>query len=123
MSYARQTLAHHAAFVLGELMDLGMSREAGAEAVAKEIGQAGIFLPGEQKPAVTADLVISWRDRLNAGPGAMDDFIVEIWRRRPDRRPSGPGSRRGSQVDSPAARIVLKRFRQRMERLAANLKT
>jgi hypothetical protein len=83
MSYARQMLTYFAAFVLDELMDLGMRREAGAQAVAKEIGQAGIFLPGEQKKSVTARLVISWRDRLNAGPGAMD-FIVEIWRRRPE---------------------------------------
>ena len=127
MSYAKQTLAHHAAFVLGKLMDLGMDQKVGAQAVAKEIGQAGISLSGGKKnPGVTADLVIRWREQLNAGPGAMNDFIVEVWRRhqkQKDRKPSGPGSRRGSQVDSPAARIVLKRFRQRMERLAANLKT
>jgi hypothetical protein len=125
MSYARQILAHHAALVLDELMNLGMSRAAGAREVAKEIGRADISLPSgkEKKKLVTAGLVISWRDRLNAGWDAMPDFIVEIWRRRQDRKPSRRGSRRGSQVVPPGARIMLQRFRQRMDRLAANLKT
>jgi hypothetical protein len=91
-------------------MNLGLSRAAGAQAVAKEIEQAGISLPGGKKKPVTADLVISWRDRLNAGPGAMADFIVEIWRRQP-----APGS--------PTPQSVLQNFRQKVERLAANLKT
>jgi len=126
MSYARQILAHHAALILDELMNLGMSRAAGAREVAKEIGRADISLPSakEEKKLVTAGLVISYRNRLNAGWDEMPDFIVEIWRRRQkDRKPSRRGSRRGSQVVSPDARIMLQLFGQRMDRLAANLKT
>src|SRR5215472_9831698 len=37
MSYAEQTLVRHAALVLGELMNRGLSRADGARAVAKEI--------------------------------------------------------------------------------------
>ena len=117
MSYAKQVLAFHAASALDELMNLGLSRAAGAQAVAQQIKLAGIPLTG-RKP-VTARLVISWRDRFHAGSDAMPDFMVEIWRRQPARKPSAPGLRPGS----PAARIVLRHFRQKVERLAANLKT
>jgi hypothetical protein len=92
MSCAKQVLVFHAASILDELMKLGLSRADGAQAVAQQIELAGIFLTG-RKP-VTAGLVISWRTRLHAGSGAMPDFVVEIWRRRPSpagRRPCGSG--------------------------------
>jgi hypothetical protein len=110
MSYAKQTLALRAAVALNEQMRLGLDRDAGAEVVARQITLAGIRLPNG-KP-VTDKLVISWRKQLQASSGAMAGSWLRV------RKPSAPDLRPGL----PVARIMLRHFRQRMERLAVNLK-
>jgi len=117
MSYAKQALVIHAAVALEELMNLGLRRAAGSQAVAREIKLAGISLTG-RKP-VTAERVVDWRDQLNAGSGAMPEFAVEIWRRLQARKRSD-----GSLRPVPGAdQIVLQNFRRILDRLARNLKT
>jgi hypothetical protein len=116
MSVAKQTLAFHAAHTLDQLMEFGLSREAGAQEVARQIELAGISLT-DRKP-VTAKRVADWRDQLSAGPGAMPGFVVEIWRGLPARKRSD-----GSLRPVPGAdQIVLKNFRRILDLLAANLK-
>jgi hypothetical protein len=115
-SPGKQALVFHAAFALDQLMDLGLSQADGAQAVARQIKLAGISLTG-RKP-VTAKRVVDWRDQLNAGPGAMPGFVVEIWRKFLARKRSD-----GSLRPAPGAdRIVLQSFRRILDRLATNLK-
>jgi hypothetical protein len=116
MSYGKQALVIHAAFALDALMGLGLSQAAAAHAVARQIELAGIPLTG-RKP-VTARRVVDWRDRLNAGPGAMPAFAVETWRRLQAQKRSD-----GSLQPVPEAdQIVLQHFRLILDRLATNLK-
>jgi hypothetical protein len=116
MSYGKQALVIHAAFALDQLMGLGLSQAAGAQAAARQIELAGIPLTG-RKP-VTARRVVDWRDRLNASPGVMPGFAVKIWRRLQAQKRSDASLEPVPGTD----RIVLQRFRLTLDRLATNLK-
>jgi hypothetical protein len=88
-SPGKQALVFHAAFALDQLMDLGLSQEEGAQAVARQIKLAGISLTG-RKP-VTANRVVDWRD-LPVRARCLDLWSrsgASFWRGRDPMRPCG----------------------------------